>query len=133
MLSHLGGLSLFLSYWCFAAVATAFFVGIYLWITPQRELKLIAQGNVSAGISLGGVILGFVLPIASALAHSVSLGDLASWSAVAFAVQVIAYVVIRLLWRDLKSEIEKDNRAVALIAAVLSVAAGTLNAAAMTY
>jgi len=133
MLSYLSGLSAFLMYWGFAAFATAAFVGIYLWITPQRELKLIAQGNLSAAISLSGVILGFVLPIASALAHSVSLGDLASWSAVAFAVQIIAYVVIRLMWRDLKSEVEKDNRAVAVLAAVLSVAAGTLNAAAMTY
>ena len=133
MLSYLSSLPAFLTYWGFAVLATVAFVGIYVWITPQTELKLIAQGNRSAAISLSGVILGLVLPVASAVAHSVSLADLASWSAVAFAVQLIAYAVMRLMWRDLRSQIENDNGAVALLAAVVSVAAGVLNAAAMTY
>lgn len=133
MLSYLGGLSSFLTYWSLAMAASLAFVGIYLWITPHRELRLIAQGNLSAAISLSGVILGFVLPVASAVAHSVSLGDLASWSLVALAVQIIVYVLMRVLWRDLRAEIERDNRAVALLAAVMAIAAGTLNAAAMTY
>lgn len=133
MLSYLGGLSSFLTYWSLAVAASLASLGIYLWITPHRELKLIAQGNLSAAISLSGVIFGFVLPVASAVAHSVSLGDLASWSAVALIVQIVVYVLIRVLWRDLRTEIERDNRAVALLAAVTAIAAGTLNAAAMTY
>lgn len=133
MLSYLSTLSSFLAYWSFAAVATVAFVSIYLWITPQRELKLIAQGNISAAMSLSGAMLGFVLPMSSALAHSVSLGDLVSWSLVALAVQILVYAVIRLFWHDLQSQIERDNRAVALVVAVLAVTAGALNAAAMTY
>lgn len=109
------------------------FVVTYIWITPQRETALIREGNLAAAISLGGAMIGFVQPLASAIAHSVSLVDLALWGAVAWAVQLLTHLVLRLVVRDLRGRIEADVRSVALFVALVAACVGTLNAAAMTY
>lgn len=109
------------------------FVVTYIWITPQREMALIREGNLAAAISLGGAMIGFVQPLASAIAHSVSLVDLALWGAVAWAVQLLTHLVLRLVVRDLRGRIEADVRSVALFVALVAACVGTLNAAAMTY
>jgi len=109
------------------------FVVTYIWITPQREMALIREGNLAAAISLAGAMIGFVQPLASAIAHSVSLADLALWGAVAWAVQLLTHLVLRLAVRDLRSRIEADVRSVALFTALVAACVGTINAAAMTY
>jgi putative membrane protein len=109
------------------------FVVTYIWITPQREMALIREGNLAAAISLGGAMIGFVQPLASAIAHSVSLVDLALWGAVAWAVQLLTHLALRLVVRDLRGRIEADVRSVALFVALVAACVGTLNAAAMTY
>ncbi|UPG85703.1 DUF350 domain-containing protein [Luteibacter aegosomatis] len=109
------------------------FVVTYIWITPQREMALIREGNLAAAISLGGAMIGFVQPLASAIAHSVNLVDLALWGAVAWAVQLLTHLVLRLVVRDLRGRIEADVRSVALFVALVAACVGTLNAAAMTY
>ena len=90
-------------------------------------------GNVSAAISLGGAAIGFVQPLASAIAHSVSLLDLALWGLVAWAVQLLTHFVLRAIVRDLRAKIEQDVRSVALFVAVVAACVGAINAAAMTY
>jgi putative membrane protein len=105
----------------------------YFWITPQREMALIREGNLAAAISLAGAAIGFVQPLASAIAHSVNLLDLALWGAVAWAVQLLTHFVLRLMIRDLRQQIEADVRSVALFVAVVAACVGAINAAAMTY
>ena len=46
---------------------TALFLAIYVRITPYREFALIRAGNVAAAASLSGALLGFVIPLASAM------------------------------------------------------------------
>ena len=62
-----------------------------------------------------------------------SLVDLALWGLVALIVQWLAHQAIHLLIRDLATQIEGYNRAVAIFAAVIAVAVGLVNAAAMTW
>jgi len=52
---------------------------------------------------------------------------------VALIVQWLTHLVVRLLIHDLAVQIEADNRAVAGFAAVLALAVGLVNAAAMTW
>ena len=78
-------------------------------------------------------MIGFIAPLVSAMSHSVSLVDLALWGLVALIVQWLAHQAIHLLIRDLATQIEEDNRAVAIFAAVIAVAVGLVNAAAMTW
>lgn len=65
----------FLSYFVAAALLLAAFLAIYGRITPYAEFVLIRQGNSAAAISLSGAMLGFALPLASAIAHSAAQGN----------------------------------------------------------
>ena len=133
IVSDLFTLPAFVAYLALGLVYFVAFLVTYIWITPQREMALIRDGNLSAAISLGGAAIGFVQPLASAIAHSVSLVDLALWGLVAWAVQLLTHFVLRLVVRDLRGKIEADVRSVALFVAVVAACVGTLNAAAMSY
>jgi putative membrane protein len=114
-----------------SGIYTAVFAGAYLWLTPQHELELIRDGNASAAICLGGTLLGYVLPLASAMVHGVDLIDFAIWAFIAMLVQLAVYLVMRLAYRGLTGAIIANHVSVAIIAASISVASGILNAAAM--
>jgi putative membrane protein len=133
IVSDLFTLPAFVAYLALGIFYFVAFVVTYIWITPQREMALIRDGNLAAAISLGGAALGFVQPLASAIAHSVSLTDLALWGLVAWIVQLLTHFVLRLLVRDLRRKIEEDVRSVALFVAIVAVCVGALNAAAMSY
>ncbi|SKB65931.1 DUF350 domain-containing protein [Luteibacter sp. 22Crub2.1] len=133
IVSDLFTLPAFVAYLALGVFYFVAFVVTYIWITPQREMALIREGNLSAAISLGGAAIGFVQPLASAMAHSVSLVDLALWGLVAWVVQLLTHLVLRLVVRDLRGRIEADVRSVALFVAIVAACVGTLNAAAMTY
>jgi putative membrane protein len=131
---YLANLPAFIEWWSLAALLSFAFAAIYLFITPQREMRLILhQGNVSAAVCFCGALLGYVLPLASALVHGDSLLDFLLWGLVAMLVQILVYFVMRLLIRNLTSYIEEDRIAVAILVATVSLGSGILNAAAMVY
>ena len=123
----------FLEYFALAIALTVAFLVVYVWATPHREYALIRANNVAAATSFAGSFLGFAIPLASAIAHSVDLVDCAVWGLVALVVQILVFFAARLLVRDLPARIERDERGVAIFAAALSVGIGLLNAACMTY
>jgi len=123
----------FLAYFALAIVFTAVFVFVYLWITPHREIALIRDNKPAAAISFGGAFLGFVLPLSSAIAHSVSLPDCAIWGAIALVVQLLVFFATKLVLPDLLQRIARDERAPAILVAVLSIGVGILDAACMTW
>ena len=133
MLDYLSTLPNFLVYLGIGIALLIAFVTAYVLITPQHELPLIRHGNVSAGVVFGGTVLGFSIPLASAIAHSVNAVDLLIWGAIACAVQGIASLLLRALIRDLRAHIEADRVAVAIVMASLKIAMGLLNAAAVVY
>jgi putative membrane protein len=131
--SDLFTLPAFVAYLGLGIVYFVAFIVTYIWITPQREMALISQGNLAAAISLAGAAIGFVLPLASAIAHSVNLIDLALWGLVAWAVQLMTHLLLRLIVRDLRGKIEANVCSVALFVATVAACVGAINAAAMTY
>jgi putative membrane protein len=133
MLEYVATLPDFLAYLALSIVLLVVFVTAYVLITPQHELPLIRQGNLSASIVFAGTLLGFALPLASAVAHSVSLIDLLLWGAIAGIVQGIASLLLRMVIRDLRAHIESDRVSVAVTMASLKLAMGLLNAAAIVY
>ena len=133
MLEYVATLPDFLAYLALSIVLLVAFVTAYVLVTPQHELPLIRKGNVSASIVFGGTLLGFALPLASAVAHSVSLVDLLLWGAIAGIVQGIASLLLRMVIRDLRAHIEGDRVSVAVTMASLKLAMGLLNAAAIVY
>jgi putative membrane protein len=123
----------FVAYFVFALAILALFVTIYVRATPYREFALIREGNMAAAISLAGALIGFVLPLASAIAHSVSPLDMAAWSAIALLVQVVVYAVAARLVPHFAQAIEAGRMAPAVLLATLSLSVGILNAACLTY
>ena len=118
-----------------AVTVAILFIGVvvYVLMTPHREIALIREGNPAAAASLSGAILGFVLPLASAIAHSVGLLDMAVWGSIALVVQLLVYFAARLLLPDLARDIPAGKVATGVFLGALSLAIGVLNAACMTY
>lgn len=133
MLEYVATLPNFLVYLATSVVLLVVFLAVYVVVTPQHELPLIRQGNVSASVVFGGTLLGFAMPLASAVAHSVNLTDMLLWGAIAGLVQGIASLLLRFVIRDLRAHIEADRVSVAITMASLKLAMGLLNAAAIVY
>lgn len=116
-----------------AGLFTLVFKLIYQWVTPYNERKLIREGNVAAAIALGGALLGYVLPLASALAHTATLAEFCAWAALSGVIQIVAFTIIRMLvMKDVAARIERGEIAAALYLLTISLVVGVLNAASMT-
>ena len=129
----LSGFDEFLIY---AGLAIAFIYGymiVYLWVTPYNELKLIKDGNVAAAISLSGSVLGFTLPLAAAIANSVHPWDMMLWALIAAIVQLLVYVAVRYTLLNVSRRIPDGQVATGIVLGAISVSAGILNAACMTF
>ena len=123
----------FLVYLAVALVLLAVFIALYVRVTPYREFALIREGNMAASFSLSGSILGFVVPLCSAVQHSVSLVDMAIWGLIAMAVQIGAFVAARMLIPTLGEDIPANKSSVGFFLGSLSPGVGLLNAACMSY
>jgi putative membrane protein len=123
----------FLIFFGFALLLFALFVFLYLRITPHKEMRLIREGNTAAAVSLSGAMLGFALPLASVVANSVNLLDMAIFSVIALIAQAAVFFVVSRLMPGLSQAIEQGNMARATLLAAMSIAVGLLNAAALTY
>lgn len=127
------GATAFLLAFVVAGLFTLAFKVIYQFVTPYRERPLIRQGNVAAAIALSGALIGYVLPLASALAHTVSLPEFAAWAGLAGVLQIVAFVAVRLIaLPDVKARIENGEVATSVYLAAISLAVGLLNAACIT-
>lgn len=123
----------FLIAFVMAAGFTLLFKVIYQWVTPYHERELIRQGNSAAAITLGGALIGYVLPLASALSQTYSFAEFAAWALLAGIIQILAFVIVsRFAFKGFVERVEKGEVATALYMAAVSICIGLLNAACMT-
>lgn len=116
-----------------AGLFTVLFKLIYQWATPYNERILIREGNVAAAITLGAALIGYVLPLASALAHTFTLAEFAAWALLSGVIQIVAFTVIRrFVMSDFSDRISRGELAAAIYMASISITVGVLNAACMT-
>lgn len=104
---------------------------LYIILTPQRELALLRAGNASAGLALAGVIIGLAIPLASALASSLSIYDLLIWGVVALLIQILAFRFVDLILRDLPRRIENDEAGAAILLIAVKIASALIISAAL--
>lgn len=128
-------------------VAAVPLLGLGVWLfarlTPYREGELLhdgaregVQGRAAeaAAHDLGGKLLGLTLVLASAVYHSVHLWDLLFWGVLGIVSQVaVSKGFERLTPYRVAEEIPRGNVAVGIFSARLSVAAGLLLAALISY
>mgnify|MGYP003979238911 FL=1 len=122
----------FLAYMATAVGLTLCYVVIYIWVTPHPEIKLIRENNVAASLAFAGSLIGFCVPLASAIAHSASLVDCALWGGVAVIVQITIFYLVCMPIPKISERIEKGELASGLWLGAASLAGGVLNAASMT-
>jgi putative membrane protein len=104
---------------------------VHVLLTPMKEMRLIRAGNVSAGISVGAVIVGLAVPMSACLATAATVYDILIWGVVAILLQLLAFRVADLLLHDLPKRIERDEIGAALVLAGVKIAAAMVMAAAL--
>ena len=92
-----------------------------------------ASAGVSAGASLGLSLMGFAIPLSSAIVNSKTIVDLLVYGVVALIIQIMVYWLVRLLLTNLSQRIANGEVASALFLGAASLAAGLVTAAAMIF
>jgi putative membrane protein len=133
ILQSLAGLPAFLVYFCTAIVAVVAYLLVYTRITPHNEFQLIRDNDPAAAIALGLSLVGFSLPVVSAIAHAANVVDCLIWSAIALIVQIVVYFLVKIPVPNLSRRIAAGELAAAIWLGLSSLAAGALNAASMIY
>jgi putative membrane protein len=126
------GLPAFLTYFAIAIALLLLFGVTYTRLTAHDEFALIRQGKSAAAVALGGSLVAFVLPLCSAIVHSVSLVDFVIWGLIAVVIQIATFFAVRILVPNLSQRISNDEMAAGLFVALTSIAVGAINAACMT-
>lgn len=105
---------------------------IYILLTPHKEITLIRAGNSAAALSLGGVLLGLSIPLATSLARSTSMLEIALWGAAAVALQLLVFRLVDMLLRGLPQRIQEGEVAAAALLVGAKLASAVIIAAAVS-
>lgn len=106
-------------------------LAIHSWLTPYRELKLVRENNVAAGISLGGAFLSLAIPLASAMGSSLNWADLLLWGVVTLLVQLFALRFVDILLPAMPRRIREGEISAALVLVSVKLSFGIILAAAV--
>ena len=126
------GIFAFVAYLATALALMGAFVFIYEKVTPYREFQEIKNGNIAAAIALTGAILGFTFPLISTIFFTHSLLEMAYWSVITGAVQLILFIVMH-RFNGCGNCIAEQKVAPAILLAGTSIAVGMLNAICISY
>ncbi|OXE34912.1 MAG: hypothetical protein CGW95_17075 [Phenylobacterium zucineum] len=105
--------------------------GLYILLTPHKEIALIREGNVAAAMSLGGVLLGLAIPLAISLTASTSMVEIVIWGAATVAVQLLVFRIVDLILHGLPQRIQEGEMASATLLVAAKLATAIILAAAM--
>lgn len=122
----------FLAYFAAAILLATLFIAVYVQITPHKEIALIRDGNSAAAIQLTGTFIGFAIPMAVVIGHSVSIPDMLLWGGVAAMVQLaVFFVIARLLFKAISKRISEQCLASGIFIGGMGLGIGVLQAACM--
>lgn len=98
--------------------------GVYIMLTPHKEIALIREGNIAAAVSLAGVLVGLAIPLAVSLKASTTLVELAMWGVATVIVQLLVFRVVDFVLHGLPKRIQDGEMAAAatLVGAKLATA-----------
>ena len=129
---YLTDLSDFLGFFVLSLFLVVVFVAVYTNVTRHSEIKLIKENSVAAAVAFSGSMIGFALPLASAMISSSTILEMIIWGVVAMIVQIVVYLLVRLPMPRVSERIENNEIAAGLWLGGSSLTAGILNAASMT-
>ncbi len=133
MFSSISNLPEFVLFFLIAAALIAAYLLVYTMATAHNEFALIRQNVVAAALALGLSLVGFALPLSSAVVYASNVVDLLIWGIVAMIVQIVVYGIVRILIPNLSQRIAAGELSAAIFLGAVSLAAGIVNASAMTF
>ncbi|MFC4102490.1 DUF350 domain-containing protein [Paenibacillus xanthanilyticus] len=120
-------------------------VGLILFelTTKNKEFRLIFSGNVAAGLSLGGRLVGLAIVVRAAAENSVSLTDMLLWGIIGIVSLIILFYLAELLAllfgraigvpATITKAVDQNNIAVGIMILLLSVSVGLVIAGCLSY
>lgn len=133
LLIYVNGLPFFLSYFAIGGILMTLYVFIYNRLTSLDEWELIKQNDSAAAIAFSGSLIGFVIPLSSAIENAQSNLGCAFWGVVALVVQLTAFFTVRLFVPAITERIRRGEVAAGILLAAISLNVGLLNAASMFF
>lgn len=121
----------FLAYFGVSIILALVFLAAYVAITPHKEFSLIKAGNTAAATQLVGSFLGFAIPVAVIIGHSLTILDMVLWAVTALIIQLIVFFVISKFAPAIEKRIEENCVASGLFIGGTSMAFGILQAGCM--
>jgi putative membrane protein len=132
VLQSLAGLPAFLVYFSTGVLLVIAYVYIYTWITHHDEFDCIRKNVPGAAVALGLSVIGFALPVSSAMGHAANVVDCLIWGIIALAVQILVYYLARIPVPNLSQRITDGELAPAIWLGLASVTGGVISASAMS-
>lgn len=130
---YLAGLPTFFSYFAIGGIIMLACITLYNKLTPLDEWELIKQGDTAAAVAFAGSLLGFMIPLSSAIENAQTNIECVLWGVVAVVVQLIAFFAVRLFVPSISEQIKRGEMAAGIQLAAISLSVGMLNAASMTF
>lgn len=121
----------FIAYFFVAVLLAVGFLTAYVTITPNKEFKLIREGNSAVALQLVGTFIGFVVPMAFVIGNSVNLLDVVLWGIVALLVQAVTFWAIVKFFKGISDRIAEGCVSSGIFTGGISFGVGVLQAACM--
>lgn len=112
-----------LGYFTVAILGLVVFLSFFEMVTKYNCWEEIRKGNVAAALATGGKIFGICNILRFSIQSGASIYETMKWSVVGFLLLLLAYFLFEFLTPvfSIDEEIAADNRAVGLIAFLISV------------
>jgi putative membrane protein len=106
-----------------AMLSIIFLLAIFELVTKYKNWQEIKKGNIAVALATGGKVFGIANIFRFSILQHDTLFQTIVWGMFGFALLLCAYFIFEFLTPSFKvdEEIEKDNRAVGLLAACISV------------
>jgi len=104
---------------------------VYSKLTPYRELDLVKDNNIAAGLTFGGSVLSLAIPLSFAMATSLNWADIVIWGVVTVLVQLFALRLVDLLLPGLPERIKHGEVSAACVLVSMKLAFAFILAAAV--
>lgn len=106
--------------------------GLYILLTPHREIGLIREGNTAAALSLGGVLVGLALPLSVSMKASTNVIELGLWGVATVMVQLLIFRLVDVILRGLPKRIQEGEISAATLLVGAKLATALIVAAAVS-
>lgn len=132
MMSH--SFSAVLAYFSVGILSLIVFLACFEWVTKYDGWSEIRKGNVAAAMATGGKIFGICNIYRFSIEANDSIYESMVWAALGFVLLLAAYFLFEFVTPVFRidEEIARDNRAVGLLAMVLSASLSYIIGAALS-